>query len=89
VWGALKCYVETRRNAMDDFDPYRFDDPVTYAVKTGDISRGASSRDASLTAMDDSSEAEFADSNGRLSTSEAVIGLIMALAFVLVAALSF
>ena len=74
---------------MDDFDPYRFDDPVTYAVKTGDISRGASPSDASLVAIDDSSEPEFADSNGRLSTAEAVIGLLMALAFVFIAALSF
>lgn len=74
---------------MDDFDPYRFDDPVTYAVKTGDISRGASPRDAGLTAIDDNSKPEFADGNGRLSPSEALIGLVMALAFLLVAALSF
>lgn len=73
---------------MDDFDPYRNDDAISYAVKTGDLSRGASPRDLPATV-----DAEFdlaEDWRGRsFSRLEAIATLGLALAFLIVAALSF
>ena len=72
---------------VENYDPYRFDDPISYAVKTGDISRGASPRDIS-TPYDDS--AEGLGSDGRVGLNpraNAYLALALALVFLIVAIL--
>lgn len=72
---------------MDNFDPYRNDDPITYAVKTGDISRGASPSDVSV-ASDDQQDYSV-DAVAPASKAQAILGLVLAIIFLIAAILSF
>jgi|TARA_B100000378_G_scaffold27667_1_gene20921 hypothetical protein len=72
---------------VENYDPYRFDDPISYAVKTGDISHGASPRDVSMS-YDDNAEGPVFDSRTGLSRrANAYLGLALAMIFLIVAIL--
>ena len=74
---------------MDDFDPYEYDTAVTYAAKTGDSSRGVTLEQA--LPQNDPEVDEFAGEGSRSSASltDLVVPLIVAVTFILIAALSF
>ena len=72
---------------MDSFDPYRFDSPDSYALKTGDFSTGGLT-DPGLEALPNVKGATFFGHSHPLSKIEAVAFLIGALAFLGVAFLS-
>lgn len=73
---------------MDNLDPYRNDDPITYAVKTGDISRGASPTDVS-SMHNDNVEVPHDDIVAPVSKSQAILALAVAVIFLAFAVLSF
>lgn len=73
---------------MDNLDPYRDDDPITYAVKTGDISRGASPNDVSSMHSDDV-DIPHDGYDAPAPKSQAILALVLAMIFLVFAALSF
>lgn len=62
---------------MDNFDPYRNDTPVEYAVRTGDPSEGASVNDGYRNLPEEPGAENFRGS-GRLSILEIGFGLLIA-----------
>ena len=72
---------------MDNHDPYRFDDPISYAAKTGDISRGASPRDISVDYDEGSRGYRPHDGAVLGSRINAYLGLALAVIFLIVAIL--
>ena len=66
---------------MDDFDPYRNDGPIEYAVKTGDPSRGASIRDERIV-LDDfvyGNEQGSKEGNSLITLALSIVFLVVAL----------
>ena len=73
---------------LDNYDPNRFDDPISYAVKTGDISRGASPRDVSID-HEESSGGYLPRASAALGLrTNAYLGLALSILFLIVAILS-
>lgn len=60
---------------MDDFDPYKFDTPDTYALKTGDPSTGGL-EDPAKGALPNCSSVDLPDGSAGLSLAEKIVALV-------------
>lgn len=69
---------------MDDFDPYRFDTPDSYALKTGDPSTGGLT-DPAQGALPSQSTRHYLTGGSGGSVAETAFGLIAAIAFLVIA----
>lgn len=73
---------------MDDFSHNSSIDPITYAVMTGDTSRGASPTDLPGRFGNPRSPEEYLTYGGKLSKGGSLIALVFSIAFLIVAVLS-
>lgn len=73
---------------MDDFSHNSSIDPITYAVMTGDTSRGASPTDLPGRFGNPRSPEEYLTYGGKLSKGGSLIALALSIAFLIVAVLS-
>lgn len=80
----LRPYQE---NIVESYDPYRFDTPDSYALKTGDHSTGGLV-DPCETALSQRSGAEHSYEASPLSLAEKAFVLVGGIAFLAIALLS-
>ena len=73
---------------MDDFSHKSSMDPITYAVMAGDISRGASPSDLPGHFGNLRSPDEYLTYGGKSSKGGSLIALVLSIAFLIVAVLS-
>ena len=73
---------------MDDFRHKSSMDPITYAVMTGDISRGASPSDLPGQFGNLRSPDEYLTYGGKPSKGGSLLALVLSIAFLIVAVLS-
>lgn len=73
---------------MDDFSHKSSTDPITYAVITGDTSRGASQTDLPGRFGNLRNPEEYLTYGGKLSKGSSLIALALSIAFLIVAIFS-
>ena len=73
---------------MDDFSPKSSMDPITYAVITGDISQGALPHHVAGRLGDLKTPDDYPTYGGQPSKGSSLIALVLSIAFLVVAVLS-